>query len=246
MAPLQRAVPGGDDHDGAVRVGQALGLHVPRPVEVALDEALAAAERGDRLADRRLVQLRDLLERAGDLEAAAAAAERRLDRDGQAVLLGEGDDLVRAGDRVGGAGHQRGAGPLGDVPGGDLVAEVADRLRRRADPGQPGVDDGLGEVGVLRQEAVAGVDGVGAGLARPPRGLADVQVAGGGGVAAERVRLVGGADVRRVPVRVGVHRDAGDPGVPAGPGDADRDLAPVGDEHLGQGHAPLRSSCLLD
>ena len=32
-------------------VGQALGLDVPRPVEVALDEALAAAERGDRLAD---------------------------------------------------------------------------------------------------------------------------------------------------------------------------------------------------
>ena len=35
--------------------------------------------------------------------------------------------------------------------------------RRRADPGQPGVDDGAGEVGVLGQEAVAGVDGVGAG-----------------------------------------------------------------------------------
>ena len=167
MAALQRAVAGGDDDHVAVGVGQALGLHVPGPVEVALDEALAAAERGDRLADRRVVQLGDLLEGAGDLQAAAAAAEGGLDRDRQAVLLGEGDDLVGAGDRVGGAGDQRGAGALGDVPGGDLVAEVADGLRGRADPGQAGVQDRLGELGVLREEAVAGVDGVGAGLRRP-------------------------------------------------------------------------------
>ena len=62
VPPLQRAVPGRDDHDGAVRVGQALGLHVPRPVQVPLDEALAVTERHGGLADRRLVLLRDLLE----------------------------------------------------------------------------------------------------------------------------------------------------------------------------------------
>ena len=48
--------------------------------------------------------------RAGDLQPAAAAAERGLDRDRQAVLLGERDDLVGAVDRVRGAGHQRRAG----------------------------------------------------------------------------------------------------------------------------------------
>ena len=104
---------------------------------------------------------------AGDLEAAAAAAERRLDGDRQAVPARERDDLVGPADRAGGAGRQRGADRAGDVPGAHLVAQRLDGGRRRADPGQPGVDDGLGEVGVLGQEAVARVHRVGA--ARRPR-----------------------------------------------------------------------------
>ena len=115
MAALQRAVAGRDDDDVAVLVGEALGLDVARVVEVALDEALAATERGDGLADGGVVQLGDLLEGARDLEAATAAAERRLDGDGQAVLLGERDDLVGPVDRVGGAGDERGAGAQRDV-----------------------------------------------------------------------------------------------------------------------------------
>ena len=84
---LQRAVAGRDHDDVAVLVGQALGLDVPRLVEVLLHEALAATERADGLADRGLVEVGDLVLLAGHLEAAAAAAEGRLDRDRQAVLL---------------------------------------------------------------------------------------------------------------------------------------------------------------
>ena len=47
---------------------------------------------------------------------------------------------------------------------------------RRADPDQPGVDDGLGEVGVLGEEAVAGVHRVGAGLLGDRDDLLDVEV----------------------------------------------------------------------
>lgn len=130
------------------------------------------------------------------------------------------------------AGDQRGTGALCHVPGGDLVTEVADGLRRRADPGQARVDDGLGEVGVLGEEAVARVDGVRTGVGGCLQHLGDVQVAGAGGVAAERVRLVGRADVQRIPVRLGVDGDAGDTGIRAGPGDADGDFSAVGDEHL--------------
>ena len=103
VAALQRAVAGADDDDLAVLVGEDLCLDVPRLVEVALDEALAATERRDRLADRAVEQLGDLVAVAGDLQAAAAAAVRRLDRDRQAVLVGEREHLVDAVDRVRGA-----------------------------------------------------------------------------------------------------------------------------------------------
>ena len=104
------------------------------------------------------------------------------------------------------------------------------------DPGEPGVDHGLGEVGVLGQEAVAGVHRVGTALAGDVEQLLDHEVGLGGRRAAQRVRLVRDLDVQRVAVGVGVHGDAGDAGVTAGPGDADGDLATVGDEDLGDGH----------
>ncbi|GAA2915607.1 hypothetical protein GCM10020221_09200 [Streptomyces thioluteus] len=148
------------------------------------------------------------------------------------MLLGEGDDLVGPGDGVGGAGHQRGTGPLGDVTGRHLVAQVADGLRRRADPGQPGVDDGLRELGVLGEEAVTGVDRVGPGLGRGGKHLGHVEVAGSRSVTAQRIRLIGHPDMHGVPVRVRVDRHACDPGVPARTSNADSDFATIGDEHL--------------
>jgi hypothetical protein len=173
VAALQGAVPGADHDHVAVGVGEHLRLDVARLVEVTLDEALAAPERGDRLAGGALEQGRDLLGGAGDLEAAAATAERGLDRDRQPVAGGERDDLVGVLDRLGGAGHQRGTGALRDVPGGDLVAEVPDRLRGRADPGQARVQYGLGELGVLGEEAVPRVYGVGLRLLRDVDQLVD-------------------------------------------------------------------------
>ncbi len=156
VATLQRAVAGGDDDDVAVLVGQALGLDVARLVEVLLDEALTATERGDGLARRRLELRGDLVARACDLQATAAAAEGRLDGDRQTDLVRERDDLGSVRDGLDGARRERRADLLGHVARGDLVAELLDRLRRGADPGEPGVDDGTGEVGVLGEEPVAG------------------------------------------------------------------------------------------
>jgi len=197
VASLQRAVARGDDDDVAVRVGQALGLDVPGLVEVALHEALPATERGDRLTGRRLEQLGDLLHRAGDLQPATTAAERGLDRNGETVLGGERDNLVGTGDRVGRARHLGGAHLLRDVAGLDLVAQRLDGRGRGTDPDQPGVDDGLRERGVLGEEAVAGMDSVGAGALCDAEDLLDVEVRVRRGRPVEGERLVGQLRVQR-------------------------------------------------
>jgi hypothetical protein len=232
VPPLQRAVPGGHDDHVAVSVGQALRLNVPRSVQVALDETLAPAEGRDRLAHRRLKLRGNLLGGPGDFEATAAAAECRLDRDRQAVLRREGPGFLGAADRSFGTGGEGGADLLGDVPGLHLVAERLDRRRWRADPGQPRVDDRTGEVGVLGQESVSGVDRVRAAVPGSLEDLGDVQVALGRGLAAQGVCLVGHADVQSVQVNLAVYGHADEPGIPAGPHNPDRDLAAVGDQDL--------------
>ena len=235
MTPLQRAVARGDDDDAAVRVGEALRLDVPRGVQVPLDEALAPAEGRGRLAHGGVVHLGDLVGLAGDLQPAATATERRLDGDGQAVHGGEGRDLLGAGHRVRCPGHERRTGAVGDVPRAHLVSEGLDGGGRRADPHEPGVDDGLGEAGVLGEEAVPRVHGVGARAAGDLEELGDVEVRLGRARPPEGEGLVGQAHVQRLAVGVGVDGDAGHARIGAGPGDADGDLTSVGDEHLADG-----------
>ena len=66
---------------------------------------------------------------------------------------------------------------------------------------------GNGEGGVLGEEAVAGVDCLGAGGLSRFDDFDDVQVAFGRGSGAEKVRFVGHANVEGVPVRLGVDCD---------------------------------------
>src|SRR5699024_5707415 len=72
-AALQSAVAGTGDDDVAVLVGEHLRLDVAGLVEVLLDKALAAAERGDGLTGGGLEEVGDLGHLVGDLHAAATA-----------------------------------------------------------------------------------------------------------------------------------------------------------------------------
>src|SRR5262249_17040978 len=65
---------------------------------------------------------------------------------------------------------------LGDLAGGHLVAELVKDLRSWADEGNPGSGTGASEPGVLGEEAVPGVNGVGADLLREPDDPGDVEV----------------------------------------------------------------------
>ncbi len=147
--------------------------------------------------------------------------------------------LVGIRDGAGGAGRQRRPDLLGDVARRDLVAERLDGLRARADPDQAGADHRPRELGVLGEEPVAGVDGIGARAAGDRKDLLDRQVRVGAGGAVERVRLVGKPRVQCVPILLGVHRDRQLAGIPRGTDHTDGDLAAVRDEHLGD----VRHAC---
>ena len=231
-AALQRAVTGAGDDHVAVLVRDDLRLDVAGLVQVLLHEALAATEGGDGLTSGGLEQLGNLLDGVRDLHAATATTEGGLDGHRNAELLGERHDLVGVLDRVLGARGHRRLSALGDVAGGDLVTQVADRLRRGTDPDQPGVDHGLREIGVLGEEAVAGVDRVRAGLGGGVEDLVEHQVRLGRGLTAQGEGLVGELDERRIGVRFGVYGHTGDTGVLGGPDHAHGDLASVGYEDL--------------
>ena len=149
-------------------------------------------------------------------------------------------ELVRPvdGRRLEGPRHGGDADRAGRPAGMELVAEGIDRPRRRADEGEPGVLDGLREGRPLRQEAIARVDRLGAGVEGGLDDGVDPQVALGRRRRAEADRDVGQPDVGRRGVRVAVDRDGLDAQLAAGADDPDGDLAAVGDQDAPEGRTP--------
>ena len=98
----------------------------------------------------------------------------------------------------------------------------------------------LGEARVLRQEAVAGVHGVGAGDLAGGEQARHVEIALGGGRRADAHALVGEAHVHGIGVGRRVHGHRGDADFLAGAQDPERDLPAVGDQDLFE-HRGLRA-----
>ncbi len=160
--------------------------------------------------------------------ALAAAASRGLDHhrkaDGLSLGREAGGGLVLAGI----AGDARHAGGGGQRLRGRLVAHGGDAVGGGADKDQAGVDAGLCQRRLLRQEAVAGMDGVGAKHAGGLDQALDHEVAVARGGGADAHRRVGATDVQGARVRE--HRHRADAHAAAGADDAAGDLAAVGDE----------------
>ena len=166
VAALHRAVALEQMHDVAVRVGEDLHLDVARPCQIALDQHAVVAERRGGFLLRRGEGGGKFAGRCDDAHAAAAAAGDRLDQHGKAdarCLVGE-ERVVLPVAVI--AGQQRHAGAFHQRLGGGLGAHGAHRRRRRADEDDARRGAGFGEGGVLREEAVAGMDRLGAARAR--------------------------------------------------------------------------------
>ena len=148
--------------------------------------------------------------------------------------------LVGRADRLDGAGQQRQAGLAHQLARGGLVAHLLHHVGARPDEGDALVGADLGEVGVLGEEAVAGMDRLGAGLQRRADDARDLEVALRGRGGADVDGLVGEAHHRRVGVGGRVDRDRLDAELATRPGHAQRDLAAVGDQDLAE--HPARTS----
>ena len=146
---LQRTIPGGHHHHRPVGVRQALRFDMPGSVQEAFDEAFSAAERGRGLAHGGIVELGDFLPVADHLDAAPTPAERGFNGQRQPEAVRKVQHFLDRGHRVLGSGHQRSPDPFSDMPGLDLVSELVDGSWGRADPGQPGIDDPLGEFSIF-------------------------------------------------------------------------------------------------
>src|SRR5581483_1803845 len=187
------------------------------------------------LAGSALEGLLELLLLEGDPEALASAAAGGLDRDRVADRLVDDLPGVLDGvDRVRRAGDDRDAGLLHDLARAGLRAHGVDGLGRGTDEDDPVVLARLGEGGVLGEEAVAGVDGLGARVPRDLDQLVDDEVGLVRRARADQVGLVGAPRVGSVAVRLGVDGDGLDAHLLERPHDANGDLAPVGDKDLGE------------
>ena len=232
MPPLDRALALAEVHHVAVMVADDLELDVARVLEVLLDVDVAVAEGGFGLALRGAEVGAELVGIAHHAHAAAAAAGHRLDDDRVADALGDLERGLFAVDRAVAAGQHRQARLLHRLARPRLVAEQLDDARIGPDEADVAGAAHLGEIGALGQEAVAGVNGVGAGDLGGADDRRDVQIAVGALGRADAHVLVGEAHVERVLVGLRVDGDGLDAELAAGVDDAEGDFAAVRDQDL--------------
>ena len=237
VAALRRALTLVEMHQVAVAVAEDLELDVARPFDVAFQQHPFATEGVLRLALAGLQVGGELRRRAHDAHALAAAAVRRLDHERIADAVGLALQQARVLLLAGVAGHDRHAVRGHQQLRAGLGAHLAHRGCGRADEGQAGCLDRIGEIRVFRQEAVAGMDGLGAAAPRHVEDGLAAQVGIGGPRAADRPGLVRLAHVLGRGVCLGVDRHRTDAETAAGAGDAAGDLAAVGNEDLGKHQA---------
>ncbi len=143
---------------------------------------------------------------SNDPHAPTAAARRGLDDDGVADTLGLPGGGFGVADVPVAILDQRHPDPAGQFLGGHLVAQLVHALRARTDELDAGIPAGSGKVHVLRQKAVAGVNGVNLFFQRQLDDGLDVDVGAQRLIVrADLVALVGLVAVQAVAILVGVN-----------------------------------------
>ena len=231
VASLQAAFALAQMHDVAVAVGEHLDLDVPGIQHEPLEEQRVVAERRRRLAARTGKCGRKFGGVMHHPHALAAATRGRLDQDREAHLGCAGDQVIVGEARTRDARHHRHSEGRHGGLGGDLVAHRLDRGNRWADECHPGSLQRGRELRVLREESVAGVNGLRTSAAHGVEDGIDRQVALAGRAAVRSGPRRRPDDVPGVRVGIAEHRDRPNSHGTQRADHPHRDFAAVGDQN---------------
>ena len=236
VAALDGAIALVEVDDVAVAVAEDLHLDMFRARDVFFEEDGGVAEGAVGLALGLVEQVGEVGGLVDDAHTATAAAEGRLDDEGEADGLGDLHGLGAIRDGVLGAGQDGDGDLLREGAGGGFVAHHVEQLGARADKDDAGLFAGAGEGGVFGEETVAGVDGVNAVVLGDTDDALDVEVGGDGALAAaDLVGLVGLVTVNGETVLLREDGDGAQAELGAGAEDAHGDLGAVGGHQAGDG-----------
>ena len=213
----------------AVMIAQDLNLDVAGAGDVFFEEYGGVAECRERFVLRFLQARVEIGGLAHHAHPSPSAAHGGFDDDRVADVLSELAGFSRGFDGRFRSGQNRHSGGSGQTAGGRLVAEKFEQFGRWADEGDTGLGAGTREAGVLRQEAVSGMDGVNLALDGQGDDARDVEIGFDGGLAfADQVGLVGLETVQAEAIFLGIDGDGTQVQLGGGAKDADGDLAAVG------------------
>ena len=227
---LDRAFAFPEVTDAAMQIADDLNLDVPGARNQLLHVKRAGAERHLGFRDAAFPGGFEFVDVCDRPRAATATAGDRLEHDRRVLAqgleelhrLGQADCFVRAL-------NDRNASLARRLARAHLVAEQVEQVWGRTNERDPGVAAGAGELSRFGEESVAGVDGVAAGVVGGLDQTIDVEVRRDA-QPVERDGFVGGVDVQRLRVVLGVNRHGRDAQVGRCPRDTDGNLATIGDQ----------------
>jgi len=228
VAALHRAVTLEEVHQVAMGIAEDLDLDMLGVLDVALQENRRVAEGGPGLAGGAGKTFKELLLVPGHAHAATATAGRCLDDDRIAIVLGKPEGLLLFLDGVLRPWNDLHTRSHGSLAAGHLVPEGTHHVGAGADECYARCLAALGKLGILREEAVTGMDGIHIRLDGQGDDLVNPQVGVDGCLPlADQIRLVRLVAMQRKLVLFRVYCHGADAELGAGTEYADGDLAAV-------------------
>ena len=232
MSALDRAVPLAEMHPVPLAVHQDLDLDVPRIGEIPLEVHRRIAKGGGGLGSRRGQRGFHVVRRSHDPHPLSSASGACLDDQREPDLPRQPLGIVEIADRVAAPRQYRNPLRLRHPAGGCFVSHQPDAGGRGADEGDPTLFADLGEMRILSQKSVPGMDGLGAADLGGADDSVELQVALRSGRRADAHGFVGQLDVQGLGVRLREDGHRPDAKLSAGPDDPNGYFAAICDKNF--------------